>query len=58
MCLKACGSSRDTENGLELHTEVTKLGLERNSLHGNTLLDMYGKCGSHVAAQSVFNSLN
>ena len=42
MCLKACGSSRDTENGLELHTKVTKLGLERHCLHGNMQLICMG----------------
>ena len=43
--------------GQEIHTTVFNKGLEREPLIGNSLLDMYAKCGSLIATQYVFNML-
>lgn len=57
-CLKACGATGALVKGREIHAEMRKAGLEGNLILGNTLIDMYGKCGSPVEAQEVFNKLS
>lgn len=60
MCsLKACGSIGDVRKGLEIHADIERKGvLERNLDLGNTLVDMYGKCGLFVTAEHVFEKLS
>ncbi|KAI5068910.1 hypothetical protein GOP47_0017255 [Adiantum capillus-veneris] len=55
--LKACGSIGALQNGQEIHTDIVYAGLENNLSVGNTLLDMYAKCGSMHEAQRVFDQL-
>lgn len=56
--LKACGSVGATAKGREIHGEVARLGLlETDDLIGNTLIDMYAKCGLLATAQEVFDYL-
>ncbi|KAH7421447.1 hypothetical protein KP509_13G057700 [Ceratopteris richardii] len=57
--LKACCSLGLAKKGLELHAEVVRKGLlDREHIVGNALVDMYAKCGLHVAANEVFDSLS
>eukprot|EP00250_Pteridium_aquilinum_P002470 c12690_g3_i1 orf=181-2184(+) len=51
---KACGSVLDVEYGKKLHTEACKKGCSSDVFVNNTLVAMYGKCGSIVEAENVF----
>ena len=53
--LKTCGSVRAEEKGRQIHTDLTKKGLEGDVLTGNALIDMYNKCGSLSHAEAIFN---
>lgn len=55
--LKACGCIRATTKGKELHAEIEKHGQLETDLVGNTLVDMYVKCGLLAKAQEVFETL-
>eukprot|EP00250_Pteridium_aquilinum_P015685 c22700_g2_i1 orf=1-273(+) len=45
------------ERGQELHCEVFMEGLETDHFIGNTLIDLYTKCGLHSEARGVFDEL-
>lgn len=54
--LKACGSLSALDQGREVHARILKAG-SVDSFVASSLIDMYGKCGSMVDAQRVFDSL-
>lgn len=56
--LKACGSIGAAEKGLKIHAEIVRKELGGNSLVGNTLVDMYVKCGLLATAQETFDGLS
>ena len=57
-CLKACGSMKDLVKGEYLHDEIERKGfLDKDLVLGNTLIDMYVKCGSLSKAREVFDKL-
>ncbi|XP_030484876.2 pentatricopeptide repeat-containing protein At1g19720 [Cannabis sativa] len=53
----ACASLRSLNKGLEVHAFAIKIGLLDNVLVGNSLVDMYSKCGQLEAAQEVFDMI-
>ncbi|KAI5057046.1 hypothetical protein GOP47_0028864 [Adiantum capillus-veneris] len=56
--LRACGNAGAAEKGKEIHGEILRLGLlGKDTVLGNALVDMYGKCGALTKAQEVFDSL-
>ncbi|KAI5057811.1 hypothetical protein GOP47_0027826 [Adiantum capillus-veneris] len=55
--LKACASLGAVNRGQEVHMDIVKHGFEGAQFTGNTLLDMYVKCGFLEEAQEVFNQL-
>ncbi|KAI5065527.1 hypothetical protein GOP47_0020222 [Adiantum capillus-veneris] len=56
--LKACGSLKAVKRGEILHAEVVRKGLlGEDVVLGNSLVDMYVKCGQLVKAQQVFDTL-
>jgi pentatricopeptide repeat protein len=56
--LKAYGSIRDSQKGREIHAKIVyHVNLKEHHFLGNTLLDMYAKCGSLSEAEEVFNDL-
>ncbi|KAH7293530.1 hypothetical protein KP509_28G029300 [Ceratopteris richardii] len=56
--LKACCSgSQAIDIGRGLHSEVLKKGYESEVVVGNTLVDMYSKCGFLTEAMWVFDNL-
>ena len=57
-CLKACGSIRATLAGNEIHKDIVQKVVEIYYFIGNTLVDMYAKCGSLAEAQVVFHRLS
>lgn len=55
--LKAAGSLKALDKGREIHSELIKRNLEGNLFTGNTLVDMYVKCGSFTEAWKCLNQL-
>ncbi|XP_024517303.1 pentatricopeptide repeat-containing protein At3g09040, mitochondrial-like [Selaginella moellendorffii] len=53
--LKACGGLGSLEAGIELEKEIREAGLQDQIVIVNSLVDLYGKCGSMVDAQRVFD---
>eukprot|EP00250_Pteridium_aquilinum_P020842 c24964_g11_i1 orf=2-1135(-) len=57
--LKACGSIGSIEKGRELHAEIERKGLlERDSVVGNALVDLYARFGLLSKAQEVLDNLS
>ena len=57
-CLKACGNIGALSKGQEIHGEAERQKLiEKDLVVGNSVVDMYAKCGSLDKAQDVFNKL-
>ncbi|XP_024515313.1 putative pentatricopeptide repeat-containing protein At1g56570 [Selaginella moellendorffii] len=55
--LKSCGNLGALERGRALELEITNAGLARNLMVANSLVGVYGRCGSTADAQRVFDSL-
>lgn len=55
--LKACSSLQALNEGKLLHIHVNENGFTEDLAVGNTLIDMYAKCGSITGALMVFNEL-
>ena len=56
--LKACGTIGDVEMGKNIHNEINSMGLlEKNIVLGNSLVDMYVRCGVLVKAQEILKEL-
>jgi pentatricopeptide repeat protein len=56
--LRACGSTGAIGRGHEIHAEIERRGLlDAGPSLGNSLIDMYAKCGSLSKAQEVFDHL-
>lgn len=55
--LRACSSIGDVERGRLIHNQIICSELEADVFVGNTLIDMYGKCGSMDEARKVFDEL-
>ncbi|KAI5055365.1 hypothetical protein GOP47_0030510 [Adiantum capillus-veneris] len=57
--LKACSGMGDTEKGYEIHTDIERRGLlESDPSVGNSLVNMYAKCGLVGLAKQVFERLS
>lgn len=55
--LSTCTKLGDLSLGKELHSNVIKMGLASNLLVGNSLMDMYSKCGSVEDALQEFEKM-
>ncbi|KAI5069792.1 hypothetical protein GOP47_0016093 [Adiantum capillus-veneris] len=56
--LKACGSARAVQEGEKVHALIIREAfLEKVSVLGGALVDMYTKCGALGKGQNVFNDL-
>ncbi len=55
--LKACASVVPIEEGRCVHQRILQSGLESNVFVGNTLVDVYAKCGSMKDAGCVFDKM-
>ncbi|OIW02578.1 hypothetical protein TanjilG_24029 [Lupinus angustifolius] len=53
----ACASLKSIHTGLEIHSVAVKMGLVDDVLIGNSLIDIYSKCGSLEDAQSIFDKM-
>ncbi|KAI3464864.1 hypothetical protein Pfo_021527 [Paulownia fortunei] len=56
--ISACCSVKDIRKGKEVHLVAIKLGYGEHVLVGNSLIDMYSKCGKLEAARQVFNMIS
>eukprot|EP00250_Pteridium_aquilinum_P034365 c7486_g2_i1 orf=1-1131(-) len=56
--LKTCTQLKELERGVELHAEMSRMGLLDSDIFvGNMLVDMYAKHGYLLEAQEVFSEL-
>lgn len=55
--LKACASMEAVNKGQEVHANIVKQGYSRDSFVGNSLVDMYSKCGLLQDAQMLLTEL-
>ncbi|GLJ49785.1 hypothetical protein SUGI_1057230 [Cryptomeria japonica] len=55
--LPACANLAALEHGKAVHEDIIKSGFESDTLVGNSLVDMYAKCGSIEDAQIVFDNM-
>jgi pentatricopeptide repeat protein len=55
--LNCCGSMGALCMGREIHMQVSLRGLEGELFIGNSLIDVYMKCGASVEARAVFDRL-
>ncbi|KAJ7295918.1 hypothetical protein O6H91_Y155500 [Diphasiastrum complanatum] len=55
--LKACSRIVSLEQGRKLHLDIIRSGFESDVVVGNTLVDMYAKCGCIEDACKVFNKI-
>ncbi len=55
--LNACAGLRALEQGRRAHQLIMQTGCEADVFVGNSLIDMYAKCGSMEEASRVFNKL-
>lgn len=55
--LKACGNIARLDAGKRIHEEAHKCGCVSDLFVGNSLVNMYGKCGSILDAQIVFDGM-
>ncbi|KAH7294641.1 hypothetical protein KP509_27G011000 [Ceratopteris richardii] len=59
LIVKACANVRGLDRGSEIHAEIERQGLfQKDLVIGNSLVDMYGKCGDLAIAQEVFDRLS
>eukprot|EP01018_Ginkgo_biloba_P022100 Gb_10157 [translate_table: standard] len=55
--LKACASLLALEQGKQVHSHITKSGLELDVSVGNALLDMYAKCREINDSRKLFDDM-
>ncbi|KAG0458725.1 hypothetical protein HPP92_021853 [Vanilla planifolia] len=55
--LKACSCSENLCCGVQIHGDVSKLGLDSNIFVGNALITMYASCGICIDAHRVFEGM-
>lgn len=53
--IAACASLRSLNMGMEIHSVSVKMGFADDLLVGNSLIDVYSKCGELEAARKVFD---
>eukprot|EP01018_Ginkgo_biloba_P012858 Gb_31162 [translate_table: standard] len=55
--LRVCMKNKALSEGKLIHGHIHEKGISPNRFLGNTLVNMYAKCGSLVDARSVFNNM-
>ncbi|KAH7294058.1 hypothetical protein KP509_28G054700 [Ceratopteris richardii] len=57
-CLRTCGNARSLTRGEDIYSDVLLKGLECDDFVGNTVIDMYSKCGLLEEAEFLLNKLS
>ncbi|KAH8942420.1 hypothetical protein BDL97_14G098100 [Sphagnum fallax] len=57
MVVNACASIMALNEGRHIHEQIVQNGFESDVIVGNSLVDMYAKCGNMETAQSVFQRM-
>ncbi|KAJ7536751.1 hypothetical protein O6H91_12G081800 [Diphasiastrum complanatum] len=55
--LKACANLTALEEGRDAHAQIIQTGWDSDIFVGNSLVDMYAKCGSIAEAYKVFSGM-
>lgn len=55
--IKACGFLRDFKFGIQVHDDVVEFGYDSDVFVCNSLIVMYGKCGSYELSRQVFDRM-
>lgn len=55
--LNVCATLRSLEKGRKVHSDIIKAGVSLDTILENTLVDMYGKCGSIRDGYEVFYNM-
>ncbi|XP_057870927.2 pentatricopeptide repeat-containing protein At2g22070 [Cryptomeria japonica] len=55
--LPACAKMRALEQGMEIHQKIIEYGFLSDVVVGNSLIDMYVKCGSVPKARELFDKI-
>lgn len=56
--LKGCTEMKNLPGGRRVHTHIRKSGIQLDTLLGNSLLNMYAKCGSLEDARQFFDKMS
>ncbi|CAM6129666.1 unnamed protein product [Calypogeia fissa] len=56
--LNACAGLRSFDDGIRVHERIKQVGCEKDVYVGNSLVDMYAKCGSVDNSWKVFNKMD
>eukprot|EP01018_Ginkgo_biloba_P037439 Gb_29879 [translate_table: standard] len=56
--LKACASLSFLQEGRKIHCQIVRTGFESHVFVGNSLIDMYAKCGSIDVARQLFDTMS
>ncbi|KAL2515182.1 Pentatricopeptide repeat-containing protein [Forsythia ovata] len=56
--ISACASLKDLRKGREIHLVAMKVGYGEDVLVGNSLVDLYSKCGKLESARQVFDIIS
>jgi pentatricopeptide repeat protein len=57
LVLKVCAGQSALQEGMDIHDDVSRAGIELDVFVGTALLDMYAKCGSAEVARKLFDEL-
>ncbi|XP_057847984.2 pentatricopeptide repeat-containing protein At3g26782, mitochondrial-like [Cryptomeria japonica] len=55
--LTVCAKMASVKHGLQVHGKTIRCGFQSNIFVMNTLIDVYGKCGSVDAARALFDQM-
>ncbi|XAR70900.1 hypothetical protein NMG60_11027938 [Bertholletia excelsa] len=56
--IKACGFLGIPKNGMQIHALCVKTGFEWSPVVGNSIIDMYARCGKISDAEKMFNGMH
>ncbi|XP_021745830.1 LOW QUALITY PROTEIN: putative pentatricopeptide repeat-containing protein At5g13230, mitochondrial [Chenopodium quinoa] len=55
--LRACASLATVDPGMQIHAFTIKTKFDKDSVVGNSLIDMYAKCGNIKPARLIFDTM-
>ncbi|XP_057841551.2 pentatricopeptide repeat-containing protein At5g16860 [Cryptomeria japonica] len=57
LVLKACAGLGELEQGKDIHENIMRYGFESDIFVRNSLVNMYGRCGSMECARQIFDNI-